>query len=73
MSVSEWPAPAESPVAAQPNRHLARKTAAVIALLFTLLMLVTTLTVPAIAASGPAILTVACGVLTWTLWPKKKA
>lgn len=74
MSATEWPAPTTSEdgnVTVAADRHIGRRIAAIVSLLFTLIMLATTLTVPAIAATGPAILTVACGVLTWAVWPKK--
>jgi hypothetical protein len=51
----------------------ARIVASVAALLFALLMLYATLTVPAISATAPALLTIAFGVLAWFVWPHRKS
>ena len=50
-----------------------RKTLAILLGLLTALMLYVTLTIPAIAATGPAIIAVALGVATWFAWPKHKS
>ena len=51
---------------------LARKITSIILALLTALMLLVTLTIPAIAAAGPAILTVALGAVTFFMWPRKR-
>lgn len=46
-----------------------RKGLAYVAILCALLMLLVTLTVPAIVAAGPAVLTLGFGLAAWALWP----
>lgn len=49
-----------------------RLALAVVLILATVLMGAVTLTAPMIAATGPAILTVALAVAAFVAWPKKK-
>lgn len=48
-----------------------RKIICIVLLLLLLLMLWITLTVPVIAATGPAILSIALAVLLWIIWSKR--
>jgi hypothetical protein len=49
-----------------------RKILAIALAVCCLLMLISALTVPAFAATAPAILAVALGVATWFAWPKHR-
>lgn len=51
--------------------HDLRKLAAIVLGIFGAIMLYTALTVPMIAASGPAMLGLASGFVAWKLWPVK--
>lgn len=53
------------------HTHTARKVLAVIAVLFAVLMGYAALTVPMIAAAGPAVLMLAGLVVAYVAWPKK--
>jgi hypothetical protein len=51
---------------------LARRLLAVLLALCAALMLWVTLTVPAFAATAPALLTIALAFVTWFVYPRKK-
>jgi hypothetical protein len=49
-----------------------RATLSVAAALFALLLLYSALTVPAFAATGPAVLAIAFGAVAFFLWPRHR-
>ena len=53
--------------------RIARKIAAGIFLLFALIFGYGALTVPAIAATSYAVVTLICLLVTWVAWPRKRA
>lgn len=50
----------------------ARKVASIALWIFFALMVYVTLTAPMIAVTGPAIITIAVGVVAFFTWPRKK-